>query len=640
MMIVIKRRSGLLFTIFTVKINPMKFLSSILIILLSFLLIMCEQNQNIPEKTKFDQPPSWAKNAIWYQIFVERFNNGDPNNDPTRENIYAASNYRQAPDNWSVTPWVHNWYKQEEWTKDLNTDFYGGLGLRRFGGDLKGVFDKLDYLQDLGVNAIYFNPLNDAPSLHKYDARNYRHIDVNFGPDPVGDNKIIASEKPDDPSTWKWTSADKLFLKLVDELHKRGMHVILDYSWNHTGVEFWAWKDVVKNQEKSPYKDWYAITEFDDPKTEENEFDFAGWANIHSLPELKKVNIKTVRKSGHPYEGDINEGAKQHIFNVTKRWLAPDGDQSKGIDGFRLDVAEQVGLIFWRDWRKLVRSINPNSYMVGEIWWENWPDTLMDPTPYLQGDVFDAVMFYQVYKPARSFFAVVDNGIDAKQFRDSLEFQWNRLRPETVKAMMNTAATHDSPRLLTSFANPNKYKYHAKPNEDSNYITGKPSDETYLRVRLYLIHMFTSLGAPHIWNGDEMGMWGADDPDCRKPLWWPEYNFEPEYRNNFQPGKKLYDSVNFNKRQFEFYKKLVRLRKENPVLVDGDFKFILAEGKHLVYQRSDSNSSILVIFNLDKNNMIFNLPENEKYLDLLTENQEFTGKIILKPLLALVLKRS
>jgi len=618
----------------------MKNLNPILIILISVLLSMCAQKQIKQEKTKFNEPPAWANNVIWYQIFVERFNNGDSKNDPTRENIYAASNYRQAPEDWSVTAWTHNWYEPEEWTKELDADFYGGLGLRRFGGDLQGVLDKLDYLEDLGVTAIYFNPLNDAPSLHKYDARNYHHIDVNFGPDPEGDNQIIASEDPDNPITWQWTSADKMFLKLVEALHKRGMHVILDYSWNHTGVEFWAWKDIIRNQENSAYKEWYAINEFDNPETDENEFSYEGWINLHSLPEIKKVNLTTERKDGHPYEGDINQGAKNHIFDVTRRWLAPDGDQSKGIDGFRLDVADQIGLVFWRDWRKVVRTINPDAYLVGEIWWEKWPDTLMDPTPYVKGDVFDAVMFYQVYRPARSFFASVNKGIDAKQFKDSLEFQWNRLRPETVKAMMNTAATHDSPRLLTSFANPTKYKYQAKPNDNPDYITGKPDAKTYQRVKLYLIHQFTSLGAPHIWNGDEMGMWGADDPDCRKPLWWPGLDFEPEYRNNFQPGEKTYDSVKFNNDQFAFYKKLISIRKENPVLVNGRFKFLLAEGEHLAYERSDENNNIIVIFNLDENELFFDLPENEQYIDLLTEDQEYKGSVKVKAMQAVVLKKS
>ena len=617
----------------------MKYLSICFLVFSSFVLIMCEQK---PEKAvkqqNHEQPPSWAKDVIWYQIFVERFNNGDHSNDPKPENIFAATNYRQTPDDWSVTPWTHNWYKQEEWTKGLNADFYGGLGLRRFGGDLQGVLNKLDYLQELGITAIYFNPLNDAPSLHKYDARNYRHIDVNFGPDPEGDNKIIATEDPNDPSTWKWTSADKMFLHLVDELHKRGIRVILDYSWNHTGVEFWAWKDLVENQEKSRYKDWYAIKKFDDPATEENEFDYHGWLDIRSLPEIKKVNLKTERQIGHPYEGDINEGAKQHIYRVTKRWLSPGGDFSKGVDGFRLDVADHVGLVFWRDWRKYVKTINPDAYLVGEVWFEKWPDKLMNPVPYVGGDVFDAAMFYHVYRPARSFFGIMDDEIDAVAFKDSLEFQWNRLSEATVKAMMNTAATHDSPRLLTSFANPTKYKYHAKPHENREYITGKPDEESYRRAKLYLIHQFTSLGAPHIWNGDEIGMWGSDDPDCRKPLWWPEFDFEPEYRNNFQSGKKEFDEVGFNREHFYFYKKLIQIRKDNSVLVNGDFEFLTTERKMLSYKRKDNSDEIIIVFNLEDEDREFELPVGESFESLL-DNTKTSNSIVLAPLTGEILKR-
>lgn len=618
----------------------MKYFSIFLFSIFSLLLLtMCEQKAKVIETTiDTGKPPAWAKDVIWYQIFVERFNNGDSTNDPTPKTMYASTNWRQTPDDWSVTPWTWNWYKQEEWTKNLDTDFYGGLGLRRFGGDLQGVLDKIDYLEDLGVTAIYFNPLNDAPSLHKYDARNYHHIDVNFGPDPEGDMEIMATEDPNDPSTWKWTSADKLFLKVVDAFHKRGIRVVLDYSWNHTGVEFWAWKDIVKNQENSKYKDWYAINEFDDLSTEENEFEYEGWLNLHSLPELKKVNLTTERKIGHPYEGDINPGAKKHIFDVTKRWLAPDGDVSKGIDGYRLDVADHIGMVFWRDWRKYVKSIKPEAYLVGEIWWEEWPDALMNPVPYVSGDVFDAVMFYQVYRPARSFFGKMDDEIDARQFKDSLEFQWNRLKPETVKAMMNTAATHDSPRLLTSFANSSKYKYQAKPNDNPNYITGIPDEETYQRARLYLMHQFTSLGAPQIWNGDEMGMTGGDDPDCRKPLWWPEYDFDPEYRNNFQPGEKEYDEVGFNQEHHDFYKKIIQIRKDNPVLVDGDFEFLVADGKKLSYKRKDSKDEIIVMFNLEETPQEFELPEGEAFVNLM-DDQPARGEVVLPPLSGAIFKR-
>lgn len=603
------------------------------------LLIILVSCQEPNQKKDISQPPSWANEVIWYQIFVERFNNGDPSNDPTQETVAAASNFYQTPDDWSVTPWTHSWYEQEDWAVNMEVPFYDGLQLRRFGGDLQGVLDKLDYLEDLGITAIYFNPINDAPSLHKYDARNYRHVDVNFGPDPEGDLALIASEVPDDPSTWKWTSADKMFLDLVEELHQRGIRVILDYSWNHTGVEFWAWKDIVENQQNSKYKDWYAIKSFDDPATPENEFEYEGWLNLHSLPEIRKVDVTTERITGYPYEGDINKGAKKHIFAVTERWLAPNGDVSKGIDGYRLDVADHVGMKFWRDWREHVKAINPEAYLVGEIWWAEWPDKLMNPVPYVKGDVFDAVMFYQVYRPARYFFADTDVSITADQLVDSLQFQWSRLQKPVRYAMMNTAATHDSPRLLTSFNNPNKYKVDANPRADSTYKTGKPDPETYTRTRLYLLHQFTSIGAPHIWNGDEMGMWGADDPDCRKPLHWPEYEFEPESHNNFQHGDKIFDEIKFNQAHYDYYKRLIQLRKDNPVLSEGEIEFIKTKGKLLGYLRKNDQEEMIVLFNLSKEPAEFQLPEGKSYSGLLEDKNTYTNTVSVESLGAFVGKR-
>lgn len=593
--------------------------------------------QNHP--TPFNAPPAWAKQVIWYQIFVERFYNGDPSNDPKPENIDAPPINQVAPPGWQPTPWTHNWYEKDAWMKNTGKPFNHIVHNRRYGGDLQGVIDKLDYLQDLGVTALFLNPVNDAPSMHKYDARNYHHIDVNFGPDPAGDNRIIAAENPADPSTWKWTSADRLFLKLVKEAHRRGMRIIMDYSWNHTGTMFWAWQDVLKNQSASPYKDWYDIKSFDDPATPANEFAYNGWLGISSLPEIKKTNVTTHRVAGHPYEGNINEPAKKHVFSVTQRWLAPDGNPADGIDGFRLDVADQVGLGFWRDFRKFVRSVQPEAYLVGEIWWEKWPDHLMDPTPYTRGDVFDAVMFYQVYRPARDFFAKTNFDIDANRLKDSLELQWNRLSPEVRYAMMNVSSSHDAPRLLTCFDNPNKYKYQSTPNDNPAYKTGKPAPETYQRLGLYLVHLFTTIGAPQIWNGEEMGMWGADDPDCRKPLWWKEYRFEPETRNNFQPGPKKYDPVGFNAEQFGRYKTLIAIRKNNPVLSTGDIAFLKTEGKLLAYKRFDKNQEIVVAINAGAGKKTFVLPEKGDYVDLLTQKAVKGDQVALLPFSAVILKK-
>ncbi|HNY02111.1 MAG TPA: glycoside hydrolase family 13 protein [Bacteroidales bacterium] len=588
---------------------------------------------------KSDSPPEWSKHAIWYQIFVERFYNGDASNDPKPANINIPPLGVIAPEGWKITPWTQDWYGHDSWWMN-DRSFGDNLQFRRYGGDLRGVIDKLGYLLDLGINAIFLNPINDAPSLHKYDVRNYHHIDVNFGPDPDGDNRLIASENPADPATWKWTSADKLFLELVKKAHALGMRIIMDYSWNHTGVMFWAWQDILKNQEKSAYKDWFAIRSFDDPATPGNEFAYSGWANVPSLPEIRKTDVIPPRVNGYPYEGNINEGAKKHIFAVAKRWLAPDGDPSRGIDGFRLDVADQVGMGFWREFRKTVRSVKPDAYLVGEIWWAKWPDKLMDPIPYTGNGIFDAVMLYQAYKPARYFFAKNDYGIDAKALADSLTLLWGRMPSANRHAMMNTASSHDTPRLLTDFYNPNRYKFHSSPSEDSTFLTGKPDEETYRRLKLYLLFTFTSIGAPHIWNGEEMGMWGADDPYNRKPLWWKEFTFEKETRNNWQPGEKSYDPVGFNQGQFDWYKLLAGIRKNHPALATGAIEFMVTEGKKLVYKRFNDKEEILVLFNLEATSQTFTLPKALGFVNLLTGKPVKGREMSVRSLDGVVLKVS
>lgn len=582
------------------------------------LLLGCQPSakETTATATPFNEPPAWAQDAIWYQVFPERFANGDTSNDPTAASCAIPLVGMNMPANWHTTPWTQDWYQADDYT-DTSKSFNSWLQYRRFGGDLQGLLDKLDYLQDLGVNALYINPLNHAPSLHKYDASSYHHIDANMGPDPAGDLRIMAAEDPGNPETWQWTAADKLFLKLVDACHQRGMRVVMDFSWNHTGTTFWAFQDILKNGAQSKYKDWYSIKQYDDPATAANEFAYDGWIGVASLPELKKVDIRTERKTGHPYEGDINAGAKAHIFAVTKRWLAPDGDTSKGINGYRMDVADQIGLQFWRDWRKEVRRIKTDAYIVGEIWWEQWPDRLMDPTPYCKGDIFDAVMFYQAYKPARYFFAKTDYAISAAQLRDSLQLQWNRLNKTNQYAMMNVSSSHDAPRLLTDFANNAKYKFRIGASESPDHLSGKPNEETYQRVRLYLLHLFTSVGAPQIWNGEEMGMWGGDDPDCRKPLWWPSFSFSPETRTNYQPVPKLYDSVGFNTVQHQWYKKLAALRQQQEVLRRGDIAFEYAEGQQLMYRRYLGNQQLWVVMNSSNAAASISLPAGN-YTDLLT----------------------
>ena len=413
----------------------------ILVFLWLLLIMACKDSETKPEsvlaennKTEFSDPPEWSKNVIWYEIAVERFRNGDKTNDPKAKDIIGTFP-GEIPESWVITPWTQDWYKEDPFFSELEgrQDFYGNpvqkfvdkVQMRRYGGDLQGVLDKIGYIDSLGVTAIYFRPLNDSPSLHKYDARNWRHVDINFGPDPEGDKEIMASEIPDDPSTWKMTKADQLFLKVIEELHKRDIRVILDYSWNHTGNTFWAWQDVLKNQENSKFKDWYWVEHFDNPDTQENEFKYHGWVGVHTLPEVRETQKQDATVSLTSFEGNIyDDAAKQHIFNVASRWLDPngDGDTSDGVDGYRLDVAAETPLGFWRDFRKHVRNINPEAYLLGEIWWEQWPDKLLDPEPFLRGDIFDAVMNYRWYRATRHYLNESPNEISVRSIHRQPEF--------------------------------------------------------------------------------------------------------------------------------------------------------------------------------------------------------------------------
>jgi glycosidase len=253
-----------------------------------------------------------------YQIFVERFRNGDRGNDPTQADI-KGSYPAQIPENWTITPWGHDWYAHEPWLDSVKAKgFYSKIQARRYGGDLQGVLEKLDYIKDLGVTAIYFNPLNDSPSLHKYDARNYTHIDHNFGPDPEGDVALMNSENPVNKSTWKWTAADKLFLTVIEGAIK-GIRVIMDYSWNHTGRDFWALNDIRKNGDKSEFRDWYNVKEFDDPETSVDEFRYEGWGGNNPWMPVFRKDIYPPDDSVMPFEGNLHSASLKHFFNVSKR---------------------------------------------------------------------------------------------------------------------------------------------------------------------------------------------------------------------------------------------------------------------------------------------------------------------------------
>ena len=634
----------------------MKFLRIILYSLLCLgLFAGCGSNQirgTKPVDKSIASVPAWAKEVVWYQIFVERFRNGDTTNDPTPEDMYGS--YPDSiPKDWKITPWGHDWYAHEFWLDKIKArGFNSKIQARRYGGDLQGVLDEMDYIQSLGVTAIYFNPLNDSPSLHKYDARNYIHIDRNFGPDPKGDAAIMNSEVPDDPSTWKFTSADKLFLKVIDEFHKRGIRVIMDYSWNHTGKEFWALKDIIKNGKDSKFVDWYNIISFDDPKTPENEFKYEGWGGGNKYMPVFKKDIVPPGNKVMPFEGNLHsESLRQHIFNVTKRWLDPnkDGNPSDGVDGFRLDVAGEIPMGFWRDYRKVVRSVNPEAYIVGEIWWLEWPDKLLDPKIYLEGDQYDAIMNYRWFRIARGFFGQAEPILKPSEFVKEIERIDKGISMDNLEVMMNVSSTHDTPRLSTSLFNKTMDKYKAKPSDNPDYKINKPDSRTLQEQRLLLIHQFTFVGAPQIWNGEEVGMWGADDPDCRKPLIWDDIVYEDE-RAAFDPShSRPIDVVKPDKDLFAFYQKLIKIRKENPVLIYGDLKYPVADDEKMIlaYSRSKGNDEIICVFNRSDKAQSVDIPVtgSGNFMDIASsECRTFKTagnvlKVSLEPLTAKILKK-
>ncbi|NOX18135.1 MAG: glycoside hydrolase family 13 protein, partial [Chlorobi bacterium] len=489
----------------------------------AFLFVLIFGSLNLAQTT-IPRVPAWAKEAVWYQIFPERFANGDRANDPKPIDMKGAWPYF-VPEGWQIHPWTSDWYKLQPWEKANGHDFYWNAGVRRYGGDLQGVIDKLDYLQDLGINAIYFNPLFESPSLHKYDASMYRHIDNNFGPDPAKDREIWASENPADAKTWKFTTADSLFLHLLEEAHKRNIRVIIDGVFNHVGTTFWAFQDVVKNQEKSKYKDWFYIESFDNPETEENEFSYRGWYGVKDLPEIRED------------ENGLVEGPKKHIFAIVKRWMDPngDGDPSDGIDGWRLDVAEMVNHNFWKEFRKVVKEINPEAYIVGEVWWKDWTNNVMfNAAPWLQGDQFDAVMNYRFVRALKHFVIDKKNNCGAKGFVDSSKNQYRDYDKENLYVLMNLLGSHDTERLASLIRNPDGwYDHYANPQQNENFDVNKPNEEDRLKQKLIVGMQMTLPGAPQVYYGDEAGMWGGDDPDDRKPMVWKELTYETETAHPF-----------------------------------------------------------------------------------------------------------
>ena len=503
--------------------------------------------------------PEWAKNVVWYQIFPERFRNGTTENDPPH-----------------TLPWRWDWYKfaPGETPNDTKT-FSGGWYSRRFGGDFQGVIEELPYLHNLGVTALYFCPVFESSSNHGYDTVDYRHISQYFG--FRGDNTNVIARETLDPATWQWTPSDKLFLEFIKKAHAQGLKVVIDGVFNHMGKNSFALQDVLSNGVNSVCADWFDVTDWG-PPVRYKSWDSGGW-----MPNFRK----------DPEKGYASDSAKKYIFDITHRWMDPNGngDPSDGVDGWRLDVAPDVPAPFWRDWRKQVKGINSNAYITGEDWGV--------ATSHLQGDEWDAVMNYQFAIRAVRYFINQKHKITASEFDRQLRELLATYPMQVNLVMQNLYDSHDTDRLVNMIINPDRdYDQGNRPQNGEPYNGSKPGPDAYRVMKLMATFQMTFLGAPMVWYGDEAGMFGADDPTDRKPMLWKD--LEP-YDN---PQDAVMDDV------WNHYARLIAIHNTYPALRTGMYQSIVTDDTNdiFAFTRTLGNEVVAVVINNSAKDQTVDVP--------------------------------
>jgi cyclomaltodextrinase len=575
-----------------------------------------------------DFTPDWSKGVVWYQIFVERFANGDPTNDPKVTDQMGAYPFDSTSD-FQIHPWASDWYKLQPYEQKNGKDIWFNIQRRRYGGDLQGIIDKLDYLKSLGINALYLTPVFWSPSSHKYDALCYHHVDPTFGPDPEGDRKMLEKEDPLNPEKWVWTKADLLALKLIDEVHKRDMKIIFDGVFNHLGVNSFAFKDVLEKQQASPYKDWFMVDSWKD-EAKGTEFKYKGWFGVKTLPELKED------------ENGIVAGPKNYIFNATQRWMNPmNKGNAHGIDGWRLDVAFCVAHPFWKDWRKWVKGINSNAYLTAE---------LVDPVdkirPYLSGDEFDASMNYNFAFAIHDFFVQEKAPVSVTEFDKKLKELRLGFGDGVAKNMQNLVDSHDTNRIGSALANADGKRFGdwgdyfnwSQKSNNKNYNARKPTAAQIQKQKLVAAFQLLYIGSPMIFYGDEAGMWGGNDPDCRKPMLWKNMKYDSETANPDQTSHEP-DAVAFNEDLFNWYQKFIALRNQSKAIKSGDFEPLIINDAEQVYgfSRKLGNEEVVVLINRSNKEVTVSNPilQKGKYKDAFTKKP--TSQFKVKPMDVLVL---
>lgn len=442
------------------------------------------------------QTPEWVKDAIFYQIFPDRF---------ARSSALAKPSYL------------------EQWDSPPTT--YGFKG-----GDLIGVMERLDYLQDLGIDAIYFTPIFKSTANHRYHTYDYYEVD------PIlGGNAAVQ--------------------RLVGEMHRRGMRIIVDGVFNHASRGFYQFNHLLENGPSSPYLDWFTVHGWPLQAYEGHiPPNYAAWWNLHALPKLN-TNTPAVR---------------QFLWDVARYWI------EQGIDGWRLDVPNEIDDDeFWREFRRQIKRANPTAYIVGEIW--------HDARRWLQGDQFDAVMNYMATRACLGFFAgrtldprlIEGTGyghvpvLDVVAFADTIDSILRLYPTEITQAQLNLLGSHDTPRFLT--------------------VANK--DESALR--LAMLFLMTYPGAPCIYYGDEIGMEGGRDPDCRRSFPWPD---------------GVGPSWPWNSDLLDYTRRVIALRRAHPALRRGSYVRLYAAHDLYAFARQLADELVVVVLNAGLTNVRLEIP--------------------------------
>ena len=435
---------------------------------------------------------NWLQEAVVYQIFPDRFYNGDNSIDV------------EGTDQWGKGK-VH----------------------RRsiYGGDLHGIIDKLPYLEELGVNLIYLTPIFKSDTNHKYNTEDYFNIDPQFG--------TLEEAK-----------------ELVEKAHNLGIKIVFDAVFNHSGSDFFAFKDLIENQQKSKYKEWYFIDSWPVKKAKNKYYTFANGCD--NMPKLN-TNNKEVR---------------EYLLKVGEFWI-----KEIGIDGWRLDVCDEVGHEFWREFRKRVKEAKSDAIIIGEI--------MHEANSFLKGDQLDGIMNYPFKNAIIDFFA--KGIINGREFLDIMAENRVLYMDSITKQMWNLIGSHDTKRIYN--------ECHGNVN----------------RMKLAIAYQFLYIGVPYIYYGDEIGLDGGDDPENRKCMIW--------------------DKEKQNRELFDFYKNMINIRKNNKVFTFGNFKEVYCENNIIAFKRVLEKEEVLCVFNNSDDSVLVNINLELKAVNLITKSIEDLVKI-------------